>query len=130
AHAADSAQVRREFMYALEQHKRVVPVLLDDVELTPELAPIHAIDLRSAVSHKEPPKPEDGRMGEDGGIGRGAAAGAAAGAVGLVLPYPVFPVIFAALEQLKYVRDPNQVVREFARHFGAQVSEPESPLPT
>jgi len=50
-HAAESAQVRREFMYAFEREKRVVPVLLDDAPLAEELAAIHGIDLRGAVTH-------------------------------------------------------------------------------
>jgi TIR domain len=55
AHAATSAQVRKEFMYALDQKKRVVPVLIDDTRLVPELAEIHGIDLRGAVRHPEMP---------------------------------------------------------------------------
>jgi hypothetical protein len=50
-HSRASEQVRREFTYALERQKRVVPVLLDDTPLAPELAPIHGIDLRGAVRH-------------------------------------------------------------------------------
>jgi hypothetical protein len=50
-HASSSAQVRREFMYALERRKRVIPVLLDDTPLADELAPIHGIDLRGAIQH-------------------------------------------------------------------------------
>ena len=51
AHSAESVQVRREFLYAFEQQKKVIPVLLDDTPLPAELAPIHGIDLRPAVSH-------------------------------------------------------------------------------
>jgi len=63
--SATSEQVRREFEYAFERHKRVVPVLLDSTPLSPELAPIHGIDLRSVVFHDEPipkyePIPIDG----------------------------------------------------------------------
>jgi hypothetical protein len=50
-HANTSEQVRREFTYALERNKRVVPVLLDDTPLAAELAPIHGIDLRGAIRH-------------------------------------------------------------------------------
>jgi hypothetical protein len=50
-HSACSQQVRREFTYAITQKKRVVPVLLDDTALVPELAPIHGIDLRGAIHH-------------------------------------------------------------------------------
>jgi len=50
-HSNASAQVRREFTYALETNKRVVPVLLDDTPLVAELAPIHGIDLRGAIRH-------------------------------------------------------------------------------
>jgi hypothetical protein len=52
-HAANSQQVRREFSYALSRGKRVVPVLMDDTALVPELAPIHGIDLRDALQHPE-----------------------------------------------------------------------------
>ena len=62
-HSARSAQVRREFAYALEKKKRVIPVLLDGTPLTDELAPIHGIDLRGAVTHvadlREAPVPSD-----------------------------------------------------------------------
>src|SRR3954464_10363316 len=51
AHAATSDQVRREFSYAMQRGKRVVPVLMDDTALIPELAPIHGIDLRGALQH-------------------------------------------------------------------------------
>lgn len=50
-HAAASEQVRREFSYALSRNKRVVPVLLDDTPLAPELSPIHGIDARQAIRH-------------------------------------------------------------------------------
>ena len=56
-HAANSQQVRREFSYALRRGKRVVPVLMDDTALVPELAPIHGIDLRDALQHRESPEP-------------------------------------------------------------------------
>src|SRR5688572_7932162 len=51
AHAQNSAEVRREVVYALSKNKRVVPVILDDTELSPELAPIHGIDLRGTIVH-------------------------------------------------------------------------------
>lgn len=50
-HAAASPQVRREFLYAFERNKRVIPVLMDDSPLAPELRPIHGIDARGAVRH-------------------------------------------------------------------------------
>jgi hypothetical protein len=50
-HSSSSEQVRREFAYALEQKKRVVPILVDDTRLVPELAAIHGIDLRGALQH-------------------------------------------------------------------------------
>lgn len=53
AHASASAEVRREFLYAVEQKKRVIPVLLDDTPLAAELAPISGIDLRGVVRHGE-----------------------------------------------------------------------------
>jgi hypothetical protein len=42
-------------MYAFEQHKPVVPVLLDNTPLSVELAPIHGIDLRGAIRHRKVP---------------------------------------------------------------------------
>jgi len=59
SHASESAQVRSEFQYALTHGKRVVPVLLDDTPLPPELAGSQSIDLRRAVRHK----PEDDERG-------------------------------------------------------------------
>src|SRR5687768_7571576 len=45
-HSSQSVAVKREFAYALQQRKRVVPVLLDSTPLPAELSPIHGIDLR------------------------------------------------------------------------------------
>src|SRR4030095_14465275 len=53
SHSSLSSQVRREFLYALDQRKRVVPVLLDNTPLPTELTAIHGIDLRAAVRHQE-----------------------------------------------------------------------------
>jgi hypothetical protein len=50
-HSSNSKQVRREYMYARAQNKRLVPVLLDDTPLVQELAEIHAVDLRTAFKH-------------------------------------------------------------------------------
>jgi hypothetical protein len=50
-HSSRSAQVRREFLYAAERQKRIVPVLLDDTPLVEQLSHIHGIDLRHAVAH-------------------------------------------------------------------------------
>ena len=50
-HSSRSAQVRREFLYAFERNKQVIPVLLDDTPLSDELAAIHGIDLRRAIRH-------------------------------------------------------------------------------
>ena len=50
-HAAASSAVRREYVYAIAQGKRVVPVLLDDTPLSEELATIHGIDVREAIPH-------------------------------------------------------------------------------
>jgi hypothetical protein len=50
-HAAASKEMKREFVYALDRSKQVVPVLLDDTPLAPELAPMHGLDLRGAVRH-------------------------------------------------------------------------------
>ena len=51
SHSAKSKQVRREFRYAFERKKRVVPVLIGDCPMPSELASIHAIDLRDTVDH-------------------------------------------------------------------------------
>jgi TIR domain len=62
AHSAASAQVLREMAYALAAGKVVVPVLLDDTCLCDELAPIHGVDLRSAVLHAGPVSPKHGHV--------------------------------------------------------------------
>ena len=54
SHAAGSFHVRQELEYALHRQKSVVPVLLDDTPLAPELARIHSIDLREAIRHSVP----------------------------------------------------------------------------
>jgi len=53
-HSYASEEVRKEFTYALQQKKLVVPVLLDDTPLVDELAPIHGIDLRGSIRHGRP----------------------------------------------------------------------------
>ncbi|MEP7245383.1 MAG: toll/interleukin-1 receptor domain-containing protein [Gammaproteobacteria bacterium] len=53
SHAMSSVQVEREYLYALRQKKRVVPVLLDDAPLPPQLAGVHGIDLRRVMRHGE-----------------------------------------------------------------------------
>jgi len=55
-HSSASREVRREFTYALERGKRVVPVLLDNTPLADELAPINGIDLRDVVQHSSDTK--------------------------------------------------------------------------
>jgi TIR domain len=50
-HARCSKEVEREFNYAFQKRKRVVPVLMDDTPLSKPLATIHSIDLRSAIRH-------------------------------------------------------------------------------
>lgn len=50
-HSSDSRQVQREVDYAFSKGRKVVPVLLDDTPLSPQLAAIHGIDLRFAVHH-------------------------------------------------------------------------------
>ena len=55
AHSAASSQVLDELMYALNAGKVVVPVLLDDTSLSASLAPIHGVDLRTAVRHVATP---------------------------------------------------------------------------
>jgi hypothetical protein len=52
-HSSRSDQVRREFLYAFERKKQVIPVLLDDTPLSTELAAIHGIDLRRAIRHDQ-----------------------------------------------------------------------------
>lgn len=50
-HSSVSTQVRRELTYALEHQKRIVPVLLDDTALSPELPAIQVVNLRGAIVH-------------------------------------------------------------------------------
>jgi hypothetical protein len=50
-HSAESEQVRREFEYAFQRGKRVVPVLMDRTKLCRELADLHGIDLRPLTEH-------------------------------------------------------------------------------
>jgi len=50
-HASGSNEVKREFNYAFQKRKRVVPVLMDDTPLSNPLARMHGIDLRSAIRH-------------------------------------------------------------------------------
>ena len=99
-HSAESAQVRREFLYALAQHKKVIPVLLDDTVLAAELAPIHGIDLRPAVSHSivwSAP-----RRSRDAGVSK----------MPTTLEFDLATPTFRA-----EVTDHEFVVREFARHL-------------
>ena len=51
-HAALSAEVKREYAYALAANKRVVPVLMDRTPLVPELSLIHGIDVRPMIRHR------------------------------------------------------------------------------
>lgn len=53
-HSAQSAQVKREFEYALQKGARVVPVLVDNTPLDPALAPIHGVDLRELAGSAHP----------------------------------------------------------------------------
>ena len=85
-HACRSDQVRREFLYALGQHKRVVPVVLDDTPLAAELAPIHGIDLRGAIQHDRAPLPQR----RPKGLRFNAVAAAIVVAALLILSLPVF----------------------------------------
>jgi hypothetical protein len=83
-HAAQSPQVRREFSYAMQRGKRVVPVLMDNTALVPELAQIHGIDLRDALQHRESSPPNRPEVEARPSPARAAAAGrlvAIAGAV-------------------------------------------------
>jgi hypothetical protein len=50
-HASTSEQVKREYSLALSSSTRVVPVLLDDTPLPPELARLHGLDLRGTIVH-------------------------------------------------------------------------------
>jgi hypothetical protein len=51
-HSALSAEVKREYAYALAANKRVVPVLMDRTPLVPELSAIHGIDVRPMIRHR------------------------------------------------------------------------------
>jgi TIR domain len=57
SHSAASVEVQREFLYALSRKKRVVPLLVDNTPLAPELAAIHGIDLRKVVVHEVTSQP-------------------------------------------------------------------------
>jgi len=59
-HSSQSKQVQREFMYALEKERRVVPVLLDHTPLVPRLVAILGVDLRSLIYHRLPERFEGG----------------------------------------------------------------------
>jgi hypothetical protein len=99
-HAAESAQVRREFLYAFEQRKTVIPVLLDDTDLPAELAPLHGIDLRPAVAHGivwSPP-----RLSRDAGLS--------------TIPTTIESGLGTPTFRAE-VTDHEFVVREFARHL-------------
>ena len=85
-HSCRSDQVRREFLYALGQNKRVVPVLLDDTPLAAELAPIHGIDLRGAIQHDRAPLPQM----RPKGLRFNAVAAAIVVAALMMLSLPVF----------------------------------------
>jgi hypothetical protein len=74
-HSAQSSAVRQEFLYAIQQKKRVIPVLLDDTVLAQELAPIEGVDLRESVFHQRPPSVDDAIGHAIGGGGRGFPAG-------------------------------------------------------
>ena len=52
-HSAVSFEVRREYMFAIEQGKLVVPVLLDGTPLNAELALLHGINLQMATAHPQ-----------------------------------------------------------------------------
>lgn len=51
AHSAGSAQVRREYEYALGASKLVTPLLLDNTALAEGIDHIHAIDCRAFGGH-------------------------------------------------------------------------------
>jgi TIR domain len=55
-HSSASVEVKKECSQALELRKRLVPVLLDDTQLSPELAEYQTIDLRRVLDgHDEVP---------------------------------------------------------------------------
>lgn len=54
SHASASSQVEREFIYAQQRGRRVVPVLLDNTALPKSLSPVHGVDLRGIVRHTHP----------------------------------------------------------------------------
>jgi hypothetical protein len=53
-HSAASPHVKREFVYAFRWSKIVVPILLDNTPLAPELTRIHGIDLRDGSVITDP----------------------------------------------------------------------------
>lgn len=53
-HAAQSMEVKREYLQALQQGKLLSPVLLDDTPLAGEIAEFQAIDMRGLFRHAAP----------------------------------------------------------------------------
>lgn len=53
--AARSAEVRKEYLSAIDLGKDVAPVLLDSTPLPAELAPNMWVDLRGVWPHPQPP---------------------------------------------------------------------------
>ena len=51
SHSRSSEEVRKEYTAAIEQHKDVLPLLIDDTPLPSELAEYQYIDFRAAFPH-------------------------------------------------------------------------------
>jgi len=52
-HSSSSAEVKKEYLQAIAAGKIIVPVLLDNTPLNPEVAQYQAVDLRGALGNHE-----------------------------------------------------------------------------
>jgi hypothetical protein len=51
AHAAASEYVRKEYLQGIAEHKKILPIMLDQTKMTPELAAYQGIDFRDTGIH-------------------------------------------------------------------------------
>ena len=57
AHSADSKEVKKEYMQAIDLEKTVIPVLLDETPLYGRLAEFQGVDMRGFNAHDLAPPP-------------------------------------------------------------------------
>jgi hypothetical protein len=50
-HSSQSEYVRKEYLQGIAQHKKILPIMLDDTKMTPELAAYQLIDFRESGIH-------------------------------------------------------------------------------